>query len=131
MKQDVLFDGAPLPREVDYRAYIRSSKWQEIRQRALNRAGNRCEKCQAVGRLDVHHLTYDRLGSELLEDLLVVCEACHKVEDSLREGRTATKQYYKGFYTFAEKKWGDDWYRVEDDAIERYDRWLEKKQEDW
>lgn len=36
----------------------------------------------------MHHLTYERLGAERDEDLLVVCRRCHKKEDKKRsEGR--------------------------------------------
>jgi hypothetical protein len=39
-------------------------------------------------RLEVHHRTYERLGRERPEDLLVLCEKCHAVE----HGREPTEK---------------------------------------
>jgi hypothetical protein len=68
-----------------YRTYIQSPEWAERRQRALSRAGARCERCKAFGvRLEVHHLTYTNLGHEPDEDLQVLCLPCHKIGDQER-----------------------------------------------
>ena len=58
----------------DYRRkYMRSQRWQDIRTKALERSGRTCEQCgrrQDDGyKLDVHHITYMRLGGELMEDV--------------------------------------------------------------
>lgn len=29
---------------------------------------------------DVHHKTYDRIGDELLDDLVLLCKSCHKAQ---------------------------------------------------
>ena len=48
-----------------YRAlYLRSGHWQRVRAEAIGRAGGRCAECGSRQRLDVHHLTYARLGDE-------------------------------------------------------------------
>jgi predicted HNH restriction endonuclease len=68
-----------------YREHLQSQEWQDIRARELARAGYCCEYCwkrlyfQAGGRLGlhVHHLTYERLGSEPSSDLMVLCASCH------------------------------------------------------
>ena len=40
--------------------------------------GYKCSKCAVKGeRLTVHHLTYERLGCELLSDLTPLCRGCH------------------------------------------------------
>ena len=66
----------------DYRRkYMRSQRWQDIRTKALERSGRTCEQCgrrQDDGyKLDVHHITYIRLGGELMEDVQVLCYLCH------------------------------------------------------
>jgi len=66
----------------DYRRkYMRSQRWQDIRTKALERSGRACEQCgkrQEDGfKLDVHHLTYIRLGGEQMEDVQVLCYLCH------------------------------------------------------
>ena len=62
----------------DYRRkYMRSQRWQDIRTKALERSCRTCEQCgrrQDDGyKLDVHHITYLRLGGELMEDVQVLC----------------------------------------------------------
>ena len=65
----------------DYKRYLRCRHWQELRQKALNRANGRCEMCGyepwKPGTLQVHHRTYERIGKEGLDDLIVVCPRCH------------------------------------------------------
>jgi 5-methylcytosine-specific restriction endonuclease McrA len=46
------------------------------------RAQGRCEYCDYQGRaLSTAHLTYERLGHESLEDLIVLCPSCHELLD--------------------------------------------------
>ena len=71
--------------KVDYRAYLRSDKWRHIRSEILQRSGGYCEVCSRRRSgimikhraVEVHHLTYVRLGDELPVDLLAVCARCH------------------------------------------------------
>jgi hypothetical protein len=60
-----------------YRSYLQSNSWRIKRRRILDLAGNRCEKCGANEKLQVHHLTYKRLGAELDTDLVALCPGCH------------------------------------------------------
>lgn len=64
-----------------YRRYLKSKSWQELRQQVLNRAGGRCENCGyqpwKPGTLQVHHRTYERVGHESMDDLIVLCPKCH------------------------------------------------------
>ena len=68
-----------------YADYLQSDEWFQIRFRALLLARFHCEFCgqpaNATGRgplgLDVHHLSYDRLGEERPEDVIVLCRDCH------------------------------------------------------
>jgi 5-methylcytosine-specific restriction endonuclease McrA len=70
------------PRPLDYRPayaeYMASATWKQVRLWKLERAGWKCERCGRKGKLDVHHLTYDRLGRELLTDLQALCRLCHQ-----------------------------------------------------
>ena len=63
----------------EYLDYMRSSAWRERRQRALKQACYRCQICGEGGKLEVHHSTYENLGHERDEDLIVLCWLCHKV----------------------------------------------------
>ena len=60
-----------------YRIYIHSPAWKARRERAIRRAGNRCQVCGERKRLQVHHVSYANLGHELDEDLTVMCFGCH------------------------------------------------------
>lgn len=64
-----------------YQEYLRSDHWRDIRESKLTTAGYKCEKCgkDAIdANLEVHHLTYDRIGKERFGDLQVLCRNCHK-----------------------------------------------------
>lgn len=58
--------------------YLKTKEWKVKRNRALIQAGNRCQVCASTYRLEVHHRTYERLGDELLSDLVVLCRSCHQ-----------------------------------------------------
>ena len=61
-----------------YDAYLSTSKWKTLREKVLARANGRCEGCGERKATHVHHLTYERLGNEMLFDLVAVCDACQK-----------------------------------------------------
>lgn len=62
---------------VIYEVYIRSESWRQKRLQVLRRARGICERCNEWPVVNVHHITYERLGDERLEDLLGVCICCH------------------------------------------------------
>jgi len=66
----------------EHRRYMRSKQWRARRDTAIMRAGYRCCVCGRVHmdtrKLQVHHKTYDRLGKERAEDLMVMCRRCHR-----------------------------------------------------
>lgn len=73
--------GRRMTREEYREVYLESPEWRAIRGLAIERAGRRCADCglkdESTHNLDAHHLTYARLGHELLADLVVVCRRCH------------------------------------------------------
>jgi 5-methylcytosine-specific restriction endonuclease McrA len=68
----------PDRRTVEYEAYIHSAKWERRREWALRFWGYRCAICFSANNLEVHHRTYERLGDEIITDLIVLCDDCHK-----------------------------------------------------
>jgi len=64
-------------RKVDYEQYIHSEEWDRKRQWALTYWGYKCATCFTSNNLEVHHRTYERLGHELITDLIVLCDDCH------------------------------------------------------
>ncbi len=67
-------------RTMPYREYLRTPEWRRARAAALVRAGFCCALDPAhVENLEVHHRTYERLGAEHADDLLVLCQDCHQL----------------------------------------------------
>ena len=65
------------PKAHSYSAYLNSDHWKQTRQKALENAEYQCWECGSKDRLHVHHLTYENIGGELPEDLMVLCASCH------------------------------------------------------
>jgi hypothetical protein len=66
-------------RRKEYSDYINSKKWISFSSELKVLRGRKCEKCGVTGTiLHAHHLTYDRLGCERPEDILIVCIPCHE-----------------------------------------------------
>jgi len=61
-----------------YQAYLNSPEWRAKRQDVLALAGYRCVACGKTIDLEVHHITYERIYRELVNDLLALCQNCHK-----------------------------------------------------
>ena len=68
-----------------YADYLRSPHWQSTRAAAIERAGGRCQLCNAEGALQVHHRTYKNKGHEQPGDLIVLCADCHRMFHECRE----------------------------------------------
>ena len=73
--------------ELTYDEFLNTEYWLIISQYLKFKRNFTCEDCgkkySIFGQLNIHHLTYDRHGREHLEevqdeDLLVLCEQCHK-----------------------------------------------------
>lgn len=62
-----------------YESYLESPKWASKRDAALKRDRWLCQGCLSRKATQVHHLTYDHLGNELLWELQSVCIECHKL----------------------------------------------------
>ena len=73
--------------EREYQKYLKGSHWRKIRGKKLETAGQTCEECGANSFdviLDIHHLTYERIGRERLSDLKVLCRDCHEKAHGIR-----------------------------------------------
>ena len=68
-----------------YIQYLNSDEWKKIRSLVLKRDENKCQKCKIKDAEEVHHKTYDNLYNENLEDLISVCQKCHKEIHELEE----------------------------------------------
>jgi len=67
--------------------YRRGDHWQVLRRLVLERAGGQCENWPKGGhrRCDrepsqVHHLSYEHIDTEPLNELMALCARCHLLE---------------------------------------------------
>lgn len=67
----------PRPKGFDYQRYLASREWALIKEQVRERCEGWCEHCYAAPYQDTHHLTYERIGRERVEDLMGVCRPCH------------------------------------------------------
>jgi len=61
----------------EYQEYLASREWAEKKEAVKKRAAYICERCGRRPIQATHHLTYERVGNEDLEDLQGVCRNCH------------------------------------------------------
>ena len=60
-----------------YNEHLNSEEWQAIRALALKRDKHLCQGCMTEPATEVHHLSYENMGQELLWELISTCRACH------------------------------------------------------
>lgn len=65
-------------RAMEYADYLQTPEWRRRRDARIHLANRRCQRCDARRELQVHHLSYERLGAEWDTDLEVLCRSCHE-----------------------------------------------------
>ena len=71
--------------------YLTSPEWYKLKQQRLLIANHTCEStnCRATTGLHLHHVTYERLLNERIDDLRIICSSCHtKIHNRLGYDRT-------------------------------------------
>ena len=61
-----------------YQDYLKSDLWKKLRDKVLERDNYLCQSCRKQPAQEVHHLRYDNLYCEPLEDLQSLCQTCHR-----------------------------------------------------
>lgn len=72
---------------MNYAMYLQSEEWQRKKRIVTEFWGGRCCLCNSTESLQVHHRTYQRLGQELMSDLILLCDRCHELHH-ISVGRT-------------------------------------------
>lgn len=67
----------PRPAGRFYDDYLASGEWRRRRYRALADASYTCADCGGRA-ITAHHVTYKRMGFEKPEDLVALCDDCHR-----------------------------------------------------
>lgn len=65
----------------DKAIYLQSLEWHAIREKRLAFAQHKCEVCSSTESLQCHHITYERLTNEHIDDLAILCggsNGCHQ-----------------------------------------------------
>lgn len=71
----------------EYQDYLDGPLWKKRQLEKFQQAGKKCEACGANRRLHIHHLTYERIFQEPMEDLMVLCKRHHEdVEELFKKG---------------------------------------------
>jgi 5-methylcytosine-specific restriction endonuclease McrA len=63
----------------DYKDYLQSERWLNIRERVLARDKIKCRSCGAMG-MQAHHISYDEdtmLGKNI-DKIVCLCRDCHR-----------------------------------------------------
>ena len=63
---------------VEYSKYIRTKKWKTLASLVKEKAGNKCVFCGSEKKLVAHHHNYINLYNETEDDLICVCNICHR-----------------------------------------------------
>jgi hypothetical protein len=62
----------------EYKTYLRSDHWKELRRRKYSKCPNRCAICGSAENLQLHHLQYRSIYDVETSDLRCLCGMCHK-----------------------------------------------------
>ena len=58
-------------------AYYQLPHWHSVKSKRSEIDGHKCVLCRDIDDLRCHHVCYEKLFCEPLEDLLTLCECCH------------------------------------------------------
>ena len=68
-------------RNSDYKSYsdyLKSAHWHKVKTKFLSSQIKQCAICKEKSRLVVHHKSYETLGCEREEDLVILCRNHHE-----------------------------------------------------
>lgn len=80
--------------KAEYYRYLKSAQWKEKRKMALAIYGGSCGMCGSRHDLEVHHRHYKNIFHERIEDLMILCEPCHKLYHKKQIWKNGKKSKY-------------------------------------
>jgi len=70
------------------RLRLDSASYDKLRQQVLRRDAWRCQACGAMSNLEVHHQEFrSRSGNDSEENLITLCDDCHRLVHANEESR--------------------------------------------
>ena len=85
-----------------YGEYLESRAWRIKRAERIAFDGGKCVLFQTTDGLQVHHMTYDDVGHESVDDLRTLCVACHKDHHDYLDKMRAKERERERAYNVAE-----------------------------
>ena len=81
-----------------YNKYLKSDKWKEKKKGFLKFLEVRdyeiaCVRCGNPNKLEFHHIHYDTVGDETINDVLLLCHDCHKYWHKLEKKFTPDQKF--------------------------------------
>ena len=76
------FISAPM-KYMAYQDYLNTRHWERTKAALYTRQAKQCARCGSLVSVQVHHLSYDRVGREELSDLEPLCASCHALEHNI------------------------------------------------
>jgi hypothetical protein len=62
-----------------YERYMASDHWKARKDRYFRTHEKRCAACGSVDEVQLHHLSYEKMGREPNDDLMPLCQICHSL----------------------------------------------------
>ena len=83
-----------------YDEYLKSDKWKEKKKSFLKFLETRgyeiaCVRCGRKDKLAFHHIHYDNVGDETINDVLLLCYGCHNYWHKLERKFTPDQKFNK------------------------------------
>lgn len=75
----------------EYQQYLLSDEWKEFRKKAFAHYGRKCDRCQKTTTLQIHHLHYNNIFHEYLEDVRVLCKTHHEEVHGINKHKNKDK----------------------------------------
>jgi len=110
-----------------YKLALVSDYWRALSASVFQQRGPYCQRCGkfSLG-LELHHLTYDRVGRERPQDVVIVCRVCHPDADRERQWAVETAAEESRFDAWATARFGDEPMNWPEDAGERFDEFCRR-----
>ena len=80
-----------------YSRYISSQHFRELRAERLKKDDYRCHRCRSAKNLHCHHITYERIGREDIDDVVMLCGSCHSTIHGMNNKWIAVDNTYTRF----------------------------------
>ena len=61
----------------DYKNYLKTKFWEKKSKQIISKKNSKCQLCSNKNNLFIHHNTYENIGTEKEDDLIILCRECY------------------------------------------------------